>query len=109
MSLSASIELVSSSARVTSVKSTQGVSRSDGQPDPKIGPQVYLVPIKKTRNYIKSKNAINVDLQLLVQDFSGDIYENTQRRKIKQIQPIRSIRQCILVCRQFGDTFENTQ
>ena len=46
MALSVSIELVSSSARVTSVKSTQGVSLTDGHPDPKIGPQVYLGPIK---------------------------------------------------------------
>ena len=46
LTLSVSIELVSSSARVTSVKSTQGGVRSDGHPDPKIGPQVYLGPIK---------------------------------------------------------------
>ena len=52
MALSVSIELVSSSARVTSVKSQQGVSVSqsvsDGHPDPNIGPQVYLGPIKMT-------------------------------------------------------------
>ena len=42
------IEVVSSSARVTSVKSTQGVGLTDGHPDPKIGPQVYLGPIKIT-------------------------------------------------------------
>ena len=52
MALSVGIELVSSSARVTSVKSQQGVSLTDGQtsghPDPKIGPQVYLGPIKIT-------------------------------------------------------------
>ena len=41
-----SIELVSSSARVTSVKSQKGVGRSHWHPDPKIGPQVYLGPIK---------------------------------------------------------------
>ena len=46
LALSVSIELVSSSARVTSVKSQQGVLRTDGHPDPKIGPQVYLGPIK---------------------------------------------------------------
>ena len=40
------IELLSSSARVTSVKSTKGVGVCDGHPDPKIGPQVYLGPIK---------------------------------------------------------------
>ena len=40
------IELVSSSARVTSVKSTQGVGLTDGHTDPKIGPQVYLGLIK---------------------------------------------------------------
>ena len=44
--LSVSIDLVSSSARVTSVKSAKGVSVTDGHPDPKIGPQVYLGPIK---------------------------------------------------------------
>ena len=38
MALSVSIELVSSSARVTSVKSTKGVSVTDGHPDTKIGP-----------------------------------------------------------------------
>ena len=49
MALSVSIELVSSSARVTSVKSyTTSCSLfvCDGHPDPKIGPQVYLGPIK---------------------------------------------------------------
>ena len=52
LALSVGIELVSSSTRVTSVKSQQGVSRTDrrtdGQMDPKIGPQVYLGPIKIT-------------------------------------------------------------
>ena len=43
LALLVSIEL---SARVTSVKSTQGLSVTDGNPDPKIGPQVYLGPIK---------------------------------------------------------------
>ena len=38
LALSVSIELVSSSARVTSVKSQQGVVRTDGHPDTKIGP-----------------------------------------------------------------------
>ena len=46
MALSVSIELVSSSARVTSVKFHKGVLVSDRHPDPKIGPQVYLGPIK---------------------------------------------------------------
>ena len=46
MALSVSIELLSSSARVTSVKSTQGLSLTDGHPDPKIGSQVYLGPVK---------------------------------------------------------------
>ena len=59
MALSVSIGLVSSSARVTSVKSTQGVSVTDGRtdrhPDPKIGPQVYLGPIK---SYNKALNEI---------------------------------------------------
>ena len=45
MALSVSIELVSSSARVTSVKSTQGLLVCDGHPDPKIG----LGPIKSTQ------------------------------------------------------------
>ena len=49
LALSASIELVSSSARVTSVKSNQTLlthSLTYWQPDPTIGPQVYLGPIK---------------------------------------------------------------
>ena len=46
MTLTVCIELLSSSARVTPVKSTQGLSVTDGHPDPKIGPQVYLGPIK---------------------------------------------------------------
>ena len=41
-----SIELVSSSTRVTSAKSAQRLSLKDRHPDPKIGPQVYLGPIK---------------------------------------------------------------
>ena len=41
------IELVSPSARVTSVKLNQtSHSLTDGHPDPTIGPQVYLGPIK---------------------------------------------------------------
>ena len=47
LTLSVGIDLVSSSARVTSVKSHKGVLVSDGHPDPKIGPQVYLCPIKR--------------------------------------------------------------
>ena len=47
MALSVSIELVSSSARVTSVKSHKPLVVSDGHPDPTIGPQVYLGPIKR--------------------------------------------------------------
>ena len=46
MALSVSIKLVSSSARVTSVKSTKGLLVSDGHPDTKIGPQGHLGPIK---------------------------------------------------------------
>ena len=49
LALSVSCDLVSSSARVTSVKSNQtSLTRSvtDGQPDPTIGPKVYLGPIK---------------------------------------------------------------
>ena len=53
LALSLSIELVSSSARVTSVKFHKGVGQTDGHPDPKIGPQVYLCPIK-TCHYIHS-------------------------------------------------------
>ena len=45
MALSVGIELVSSLARVTSVKFQQGVAVSDGHPDPKIGTQVYLIKI----------------------------------------------------------------
>ena len=47
LALSVSNELVSSSARVTSVKSAQHESLTDGQPDPTIGPQVDLGPIKR--------------------------------------------------------------
>ena len=46
LTLSVSIELVSLSARVTSVKSTQVAHSGDGHPDPTIGHQVYLGPIK---------------------------------------------------------------
>ena len=50
LALSVSIELVSWSARVTSVKSYKRLGVClfvcDGHPDPKIGPQVYLGPIK---------------------------------------------------------------
>ena len=42
LALSVTIELVSSSARVTSVKFQQPLGLTDGHPDPKIGPQVYL-------------------------------------------------------------------
>ena len=48
LALLVSIELISSLARVTPVKSQKGLLLSDGHPDPKIGPQVYLGPIKKT-------------------------------------------------------------
>ena len=37
------IELLSSSARVTSVKSPKGVGWSQTHADPKIGPQVHLI------------------------------------------------------------------
>ena len=50
LALSVSIELISSLARVTSVKSYKRLGVClfvcDGHPDPKIGPQVYLGPIK---------------------------------------------------------------
>ena len=47
LALSISIVLVSSSARVTSVKSQKGLFVTDIRiPDPKIGPQVYLGLIK---------------------------------------------------------------
>ena len=46
LALSVSIELVSSSARVTSVKSYKRLVVCDGHLDPKIEPQVYLGPIK---------------------------------------------------------------
>ena len=53
MALSVSIELVSSLARVTSVKSTKGLLVSDGHPDTKIGPG-HLGPIKRDKN-VKTK------------------------------------------------------
>ena len=47
LALSVGIELASSSARVTSVKSQQPLGRTDRHPDPKSpGPQVYLGTIK---------------------------------------------------------------
>ena len=49
LALSVSIELVSSSARVTSVKSTKGVFVTDRHPDTKIGPG-HLGPIKTGKN-----------------------------------------------------------
>ena len=54
LTLSVCIELVSSSARVTSVNSAKGVGRSDGHPDPKIGPQVYLGPIKMASEMLEA-------------------------------------------------------
>ena len=59
LTLSVGIDLVSSSARVTSVKSQQGVSLTDGHPDPKIGPQVYLGPIKTLCMYDIEKLAFS--------------------------------------------------
>ena len=53
LALSVGIGLVSSSAGVNSVKSTQGLGVSDGHPDPKIGPQVYLGPINVKYLFIK--------------------------------------------------------
>ena len=47
LTLSVGIDLVSSSARVTSVKFQKHDLLSDRHPDPKIGPQVYLGPIKR--------------------------------------------------------------
>ena len=47
--LSVSIDFVSPSARVRSVKSAKGLGVSDGHTDPKIGPQVYLGLIKQAR------------------------------------------------------------
>ena len=48
MKMSSGIKLVSSSARVKSVKPAKHLVVTDGHPDPKIGPQVYLGPIKIT-------------------------------------------------------------
>ena len=62
MALSVSIELVSSSARVTSVKAARGVLLSDRHRDPKIGPQVYLGLIKTvTGNVLKLTHHIVFD------------------------------------------------
>ena len=46
MTSSVGIELLSASARVTSIKSAKGVGVTDIGPDPKIGPQGHLGPIK---------------------------------------------------------------
>ena len=51
LALSVDIDLVSSSARVTSVKSTKGVGLTEWHLNPKIGPQVYLGPIKTSREH----------------------------------------------------------
>ena len=67
LSLSVSIDLVSSSTRVTSVKSTQGVVLSDGHLDPKIGPQetierdcfTYIVFCKKYNTICWYDNVVN--------------------------------------------------
>ena len=57
MALSVSIEFkVSSSAGVTSVKSTQPHSLTDGHLDSKIGPQVYLGPIKIPKLKFQNKS-----------------------------------------------------
>ena len=60
MALSVSIELVSSSARVTSVKSYKRLVVCDGHPDPKIGPQVYLGPIKMVKTEMAREDPLNV-------------------------------------------------
>ena len=59
LALSASIELVSSSARVTSIKFHKPLThwRTDGHPDPKIGPQVYLGPIKTVGHVTNIRSA----------------------------------------------------
>ena len=62
MALSVGIELVSSSARVTSVKSYKRLGVCDGHPDPKIGPQVYL--IKHFKLFQPNFNVIIVDTDL---------------------------------------------
>ena len=51
--------MVSLAARVTSVKSTQGLRLTDGQPDPTIGPQVYLGPIKSALNLMRLELAFD--------------------------------------------------
>ena len=53
MALSVSIDLLSSSARVTSVKFQKHHVLTEGHPDPKIGPQVYLGPIKIKMSWCK--------------------------------------------------------
>ena len=64
MALSASIDLVSPSARVNSVKFQQGIV-SDRDPDPKIGPQVYLGPIKSTHQKNQNENMAHFGIDLI--------------------------------------------
>ena len=64
LAFSVSIELVSSSARFTSVKSYKRLGVSDGHPDPKVGPQVYLGPIK-TKGKQFWKDIVNISMKLI--------------------------------------------
>ena len=46
--------------------STKGLGLTDGHPDPKIGPQVYLGPIKIDKDKYKDKdNGKDKDLELI--------------------------------------------
>ena len=67
LTLLVSIGLVSSSARVTSVKSAKGVLLTDGHPDPKIGPQGHLGPIK-TGEMVKGAFPKHKMKRLLIKD-----------------------------------------
>ena len=67
LAISVSIELVSSSARVTSVKSAKPLSLTHWHPDPKIGPQVNLGPIKTD----KEKGCFGVYTETIGRGFQG--------------------------------------
>ena len=55
--------VISLTPSLTSVRSYKSVSVSDGHPDPYIGPQVYLNPIKKHKN---SKSLFDDDILEIV-------------------------------------------
>ena len=85
LALSVSIELVSSSARVTSVKSYKPLVVSDGHPDPKIGPQGYLGPIKIVGD-LWHKSDPEEAAQVVGTRSRGNLEENTFLKIVKYVK-----------------------